>query len=383
MTPAARVSAAIEILDQILDGAAAEQALTRWARASRFAGSGDRAAVRDHVFDAMRRKRSASALGGAATGRGMMLGLLRQQEADPEQIFTGARHAPAPLSDAERQPGPPEGFCARHDLPDWIEPEWRASLGADAPREALALRTRAPVFLRVNSQTSDRANACAILAETGILAEPDQTAPHALRVSEGARRIRASRAYLEGLVELQDAASQAVVATLPADASRVLDYCAGGGGKTLALAAHFGTRIAAWDAYPARMQDLPARAKRAGADVQILDHAPTGAWDLVFCDAPCSGSGSWRRSPDGKWRLTEDRLTQLNAIQDQILHRAAGLVAPGGVLAYATCSVLACENTARIDAFLQAHPGWSCRYRHQYVPSSGPDGFFVAHLTQS
>jgi 16S rRNA (cytosine967-C5)-methyltransferase len=159
----------------------------------------------------------------------------------------------------------------------------------------------------------------------------------------------------------------------------VLDYCAGGGGKTLAMAARARLKLFAHDVDPRRMRDLPARAKRAGARVTLTE-APQGPFDLVLADAPCSGSGSWRRAPEGKWLLTPDRLAGVIAVQAQILDRIATLVAPGGVLAYATCSLLRAENEAQIAAFQARSPGWSLASQRRLTPLDGGDGFFVAVL---
>ncbi len=385
MTPGARVQAAIEVLDTILSGTAAEKALTGWARRSRFAGSKDRAAVRDHVFDVLRRMRSCAAMGGGMTGRGLMLGLLRQDGIAPETLFTGDTYAPPPLDEADRAGHVPAGDGAMWDLPDWILPLWRESLGSDDAAVAEALRHRAPVFLRANRLKGARDTARARLAQEGIETRPHALAPTALEVTANARRVAASAAYRDGLVELQDAASQAVIDALePGATTSILDYCAGGGGKTLALAAATGGRIAAHDAAPRRMKDLPDRAARAGARVEILETVPDGArYDLVLCDAPCSGSGAWRRSPEGKWRLDQTGLTELLAVQAEILDRAAGLVALGGRLAYATCSVLRPENDGQADAFLARHPAFAEEARHRWTPLDGADGFFLAVFRRS
>ncbi|MBS0122649.1 RsmB/NOP family class I SAM-dependent RNA methyltransferase [Thetidibacter halocola] len=379
MTPGARIQAAIEILDRIAAGDAAERALTNWARASRFAGSKDRAAVRDHVFDVLRRWRSTAAQGGAETGRGRMLGLLRQQETDPDTLFTGEGHAPAPLSVEERAGGiEPQGASAL-DLPDWLFDRLAASL--DDPRAvAEALRHRAPVFLRVNLLRGGRDAARAALAAEGIETQVSALSGTALRVVEGARRLSGSRAYAEGLVELQDAASQAVVDALPlGPGMRVLDYCAGGGGKALAMAARTLAPVEAHDADPRRMADLPQRALRAEADIRIVA-SPASGYDLVLCDVPCSGSGAWRRAPEAKWRLTPVDLTRLMAVQAEILDTCAALVAPGGALAYATCSVLRDENGAQVDGFLDRVTGWSVDNDRQFLPSDEGDGLYVAVL---
>ncbi len=393
MTPTARIAAAIGILDLIRDGTAAEQALTGWARRSRYAGSGDRAAVRDHVFGALRCKRSFAALGGTETGRGLMLGALRAAGQAPDEIFTGIAHAPAKLSAPERAAGRPSRDGAeRGDMPDWLWPEITASLGADADAAAEVLRHRAPVHLRVNLLRASRAQAVAMLSMDGIVTRPHPASPTALEVTEGARRVRRCAAYRGGQVELQDAASQAVVDSLPlSDGQRVLDYCAGGGGKALAIAARARVDLFAHDAAPARMRDLPARARRAGARVTLLEPDEitgeitgkiTGKFDLVLCDAPCSGSGAWRRAPEGKWHLTPDRLNDLTQIQDQILDTAARLVGDGGVLAYVTCSLLDRENSERIQRFLDRSSGWILAFQNRWPVRAGTDGFYVAHLTR-
>ena len=229
MTPAARLTAAIEVLDRILAGAPAEQALTNWGRTSRFAGSGDRHAVRDLVYDALRCKRSFAALGGAETGRGLILGGLRAQDADIASLFTGEGHAPAQLTEADAAQVP-AGFAAL-DCPDWLGPQLQASLGADFEPVMRALQHRAPVFLRVNLRKTSLAAAQAALRQDGIKTVAHDLSKTALQVTDNARKIQNSTAYLSGLVELQDAASQAVTDLVPVrDGQRVLDYCSGGGG---------------------------------------------------------------------------------------------------------------------------------------------------------
>ena len=385
MIPAARIAAAIEILDRILAGTAAEPALSGWARGNRYAGSGDRAAIRDHVFDALRCRRSFAARGGAETGRGLMLGALRAAGADPAEIFTGARFAPAPLGPGDGPGRGPDQMteAERVDCPGWLWPILQADLGAEAGAVMAAQQARAPVFLRCALSRGSREAAMAQLAEDGIETAPHPQVASALVVTAGARRLRQAAAYAAGLVELQDAAPQAAMAALPlSDGDRVLDYCAGGGGKILALGDRARIAAHAHDADAGRMSDLPARAARAGLDVTC--HAPgqvTGEFDLVLCDVPCSGSGTWRRTPDAKWRLTGAELDRLMALQAAILDRAADLVAPGGTLAYATCSVLKRENAAQVAAFTERRPGWRETGARQWWPGPLGDGFYLATLS--
>ncbi len=387
MTPAARRQAAIEIMDQILTGTAAEKALTGWARRSRYAGSGDRAAVRDHVFDALRRKRSDSALGGGMTGRGLTLGALRRRGIDPDTVFTGTPYAPAPLADPERQPVNTDMTLAEQlDIPDWLLPRFLSSLGDNAEAAAIALQSRAPLHLRVNLTKGDRDSAIAALAGAGIRAIAHAASRTALEVTDGPRRVRQSAPYLDGRIELQDGASQAVVDALPLkDGMRVLDYCAGGGGKALAMAARAKIALFVHDIDPGRMSDLPERAARAGAEMTRLasdEIADAGPFDLVLCDAPCSGSGAWRRAPEGKWSLTPAQLVELTQTQGEILRSAARLTAENGVLAYVTCSLLSVENDARIADFLDAEPGWYSPVQQAWPVQDGTDGFYLALLTR-
>lgn len=385
MTPAARVSAAIEILDRALSGVAAEQALTGWARASRYAGSGDRAAVRDLVFDALRCLRSHTALAGAEkpSGRALMIG------AGQDALFTGEGHAPEPLDAEERLARDASvayddlPVAVRADCPDWLMPALTETLGDRFLSVMQAQRLRAPIWIRVNLARISRDDARARLVAEGVETEPADMTASALKIIGKNNKINMSPLYLEGLVELQDLSSQAAVESLPLrDGMEVLDYCAGGGGKLLAMAARVRAEFAAHDAAPERMRDLSARAARAGVRAKLV---PTGAldgrrFDLVLVDAPCSGSGTWRRTPDAKWRLTPERLTELGALQAQILDQAARLVRPGGTLAYMTCSLLAVENGRQIADFLARTPAFSLAAERSFLPDEGGDGFYVAHM---
>lgn len=393
MTPAARIGAAIEILDRVVSGGAAEQLLTGWARANRFAGSGDRNAIRDHVFDALRCLRSFTALAGASepSGRALMIGALRSAGTDPATIFTGEGYAPTPLSAAERAAlDAAPGFAdlpelVALDCPDWLAPALRQSLGAEFAPVMARQRQRAPVFLRVNAARTTRHEAQTALARENIGTVTHQLAKCALEVTENERKIKQSAAYREGLVELQDVSPQAAVEALPLrPGMRVLDYCAGGGGKVLAMAARMAGAYAAHDVAPQRLRDLPERARRAGVSVEIVtpNALRNRKFDLILLDVPCSGSGTWRRSPDAKWMFTAERLNELCRVQDQILSSAPDLVAEGGVIAYMTCSMLEAENYGRIARFTEKHPDWQLAQSRFYSPLDGGDGFFSALLTR-
>ncbi|MEM9270168.1 MAG: RsmB/NOP family class I SAM-dependent RNA methyltransferase [Pseudomonadota bacterium] len=392
MTPGARVSAAIEILDEVFAGSPAERTLTRWARGSRFAGSKDRAAVRDFVFDGLRRRRSLGHLGGSDSGRAVMMALLADQ--DPGSYFSGEGFAPAPLSEDERArlvgTRDTTDFATRFDIPDFLEQPLKDALGARVEDVLKAQQSRAPVDLRVNTLRASVGTAEEALAEDDIVSERLPQAQGALRVTDNARRIQNSRAYLSGMVELQDLSSQIVA--LKAEARpgmTVLDYCAGGGGKTLALGAQMEGRgrLLAHDINPGRMKDIPHRAARAGLRVDTIDTRAlpslAGACDLVLVDAPCSGSGAWRRNPDSKWKLTLETLERLTQIQADILRRASAFVRPGGRMVYATCSLLEMENTHQIDEFLAAQPKWERRSQVLLTPVDAGDGFFFADLAQA
>ena len=393
MTPSARLAAAIENLDRILAGEPAERALTRWARASRFAGSKDRAAVRDIVFDCLRKRRSLAHLAGVMTGRGLVMAHQYKAGETLDELFTGEGFAPAPLTGPEwfnlSQPaGTPLPIAL--DYPDFLHEELVRSLGDQMVSVLSALRERAPVDLRVNTLKASVQEALNHLGRDQIFAEPHPLSPTALRITHNERRLAQSLAYRYGEVELQDVSSQAVALFAGAEPGmRVLDYCAGGGGKTLALAATMQNQglLLAHDANPARMKDLPERASRAGADMVIVEtpelERQKPQCDVVLVDAPCSGSGAWRRNPNGKWILTPERLLELTRLQSEILDEAAGYVAPGGRLVYATCSIFISENADRIDAFLDKRTDWHPGPSKQFLPTDGGDGFFVAVIEKN
>lgn len=353
MTPAARVQAAIELLDAIIasardGGPAADTLIARYFKERRYAGSRDRRAVRDHVYDAVRRVAERP-----DDGRAAMIGLARER---PElaDLFDGSAHAPAPIGGDE--PGAEAGM-----VPGWLRPLFAA------PVEQEQLLGRAPVDLRVNRLKTTVEEAVRLFPD----AMPIEGLPDALRLPEGSP-VEQSEAWKQGLVEVQDAGSQLISAACAvAPGMTVVDLCAGAGGKTLALAAAMrgqGTLIAA-DTIRSRLARLSPRAERAGAtfiETLLIDQGHEGRGleslkaraDVVLVDAPCSGTGTWRRNPEARWRLTSARLERLVGEQARILDFAAPLVAPGGVLVYATCALTDQEGAGQVQAFLDRHDGW-------------------------
>ena len=373
-----RIAAAIDVLaDMETRHRPANDALKEWGLGHRFAGAGDRAAIGNLVYDALRRRASIAWRMEGDTPWHLALGAaLLEWGLDPVALnasFAADSHAPPPV--------PEDADCAardadladapdpvRADVPDWIAPHFAAAFGADWVEEGSALADRPPLDLRVNSLKSDREKAARQLARLGV--EPTPFSPAGLRIAPhlGPGRhphVQAEEAFLRGRVEVQDEGSQLCALLVGAKpGEQVLDFCAGAGGKTLALAARMENRgqIYAYDSDRNRLAPIFDRLKRAGArNVQVRSPAPgvlddlAGHMDRVLVDAPCTGTGIWRRRPDAKWRVTEDALAKRTEEQDAVLSEAARFVRPGGVLAYATCSLLPAENGARIAAFRAAH----------------------------
>jgi len=389
MTPGARVSAAIEILDSVTDGAPVEAVLTRWARNNRFAGSKDRAAIRDHVFDVMRQFKSSGFAGAGHDGRALMIGQLRLQGEQLDALFNGVGHAPAALAEADQSSLP--DLDARPaesalDMPAWVFERLEADLGSpEATSVAQTLRHRAPLFLRTNPVKGTIDSTLSMLVNDGFKAAPVAGNSTALRVSGHGRGLRNSEAFQEGLVELQDASSQAMVNALPLkDGMRVLDYCAGGGGKSLAMGCAAQLTCVASDISTERMQDIPERARRAGIVIDVKAQSELdGTFDLVLIDAPCSGSGTWRRAPQAKWLLTPEALSDLEETQFGILETASKFVKQDGILAYGTCSVFSSENADIVARFLENTSDFKQLSQSAWMPSENGDGFALSVLQRT
>lgn len=389
MTPAARLQAAIEILDLVIasareDGAPADALVTRYFKTRRYAGSKDRRAVRELVFRAIRRSAERP-----DSGRAAVLGLA---QSDPQLLeLFGETRGPEPLVDGE--PAAAEGV-----VPEWLIPELSPLVDSS---EWPALIERAPLDLRVNIARTNRDAMLAAFPD----AEPTPLSPWGLRLPAD-RRIDDREQHRDGLIEVQDEGSQLIaLACNPQPKQHILDLCAGAGGKSLALAAAApDATILATDSNRARLSKLPPRAERAGAEIETrLLNPPNelqnledwnGSADLVLVDAPCSGSGTWRRNPEGRWRLTPERLDRLVAAQKRLLDIAAELVRPGGSMVYAVCSLLAREGAGQVADFLGRHSAWigqdilaDCGRLdgdgRLLTPShDATDGFFIARLVK-
>jgi 16S rRNA (cytosine967-C5)-methyltransferase len=383
MKPAAHIAAAIEILDLILAGANVETSLTKWGRSNRFAGSGDRNAIRDIVYDALRQKNSLTKRSKKISGRSWIIALLQKNEVNLDEYFGVSRYSPPKLKKWELDLLPIENDSDIYDIPDWLWPKWKATLGRKANDVANSLKERANIFLRVNITKCARKDAIQALQKDGITSKLHPTVSTALIVDEKTRNIKNSEAYNLGLVELQDASSQASVLQLStSQIGPILDYCSGGGGKALALNAYLKKPIFAYDANFFRMKDLPKRASRSGADIRIIksNDLKNCYYGLVFCDVPCSGSGTWRRDPEGKWSITLQNFQKLLSLQKNILTNAAQLVKANGRLVYATCSVLNDENKIQIQKFLANSNEWVFEKEKLFMPNELGDGFYFASL---
>jgi 16S rRNA (cytosine967-C5)-methyltransferase len=399
MTPGARLAAAIEILDVILSRRrAADLALQEWARARRFAGSSDRRAIEARVFQVLRRRNECAAMAaGHMEPRALVIGALRREGLSAQDIsglFTDGPHAPGPLSAAElamldTRPAPEDAPWIRLNTPEWLQPELERSLGVALEAELEAMLGRAPLDVRVNTLRTDRKAAQDALARHGVTADASGLAPDALRLREHAH-LESLDVYRDGWIEVQDIGSQAVCEMLDARAGeRVVDLCAGAGGKSLALAARMRNEgaVLACDVDGKRLGRLAPRAVRCGATMIELtgdpytDHPHLGpaSADAVLVDAPCSGSGTWRRNPEAKWSLDAARLEGYRAAQAQALDRAAQLVRPGGRVLYVTCSLLRCEGEDQAESFLARMPGLRLTAQARFSPAAtGTDGFYAA-----
>ncbi len=425
MTPAARLAATIELLAEI-DAAPrrpADASANEFFRSRRFIGSGDRRGVSDRVWRVLRTRRRLAwwldRAGTAPTPRMLVAASLLLEGwtlAGVQQSYSGGQYGPAPMLPQEaaaaaqieghtlEHPAMPDPV--RYEVPDWLLPHLAARFGDTLAPELAAMEEPAPLDLRVNLLRSNRPGAIAALAAEGIIAEPTPLSPWGLRVA-GRRPVTSGAAFQSGLVEIQDEGSQLVAALVDAQPGmRVADWCAGAGGKTLALAMTMENRgqLLACDVHDRRLEGAVRRLRRAGVhnverhlivagDKWAKRRAAT--FDRVLVDAPCTGSGTWRRNPDARARLQPNDLNELLPKQAAILDDAARLVRPGGRMVFATCSLLLEENEAQVDAFLTRHPEFATVDLSRAWPAGstpptagptlsltprrhGTDGFFAA-----
>ena len=376
MKLAGRVAAAIEILTEVISrNRPASEALRDWGKAHRFAGSGDRHVIGTLVFDALRNKSTAEARAGSDTPRGLVLGTLAtiwaMRIAEIEALCT-EQFGPGALTATEesalQSPAAEQPDHVAGNFPAWLAPQLTAAFGDDTVAEMQALCHRAPIDLRVNTLKAPRETVFAALAKFGAVTTP--LSPMGLRIAAPGIdtrniNVEAEPAHGMGQFEVQDEASQlAAVLASPKAGETVLDLCAGAGGKSLALAALMQNKgkLVAHDRDKHRLRPIFERITRSGAScIEVLpaDESAklTGTkYDLVVVDAPCTGSGTWRRKPDAKWRLSEKQLQVRLNEQVKVLDQAAPLVKKGGRLAYFTCSILPVENQDQVAAFLKRHP---------------------------
>jgi 16S rRNA (cytosine967-C5)-methyltransferase len=401
MTPAARLSAAIEVLSDIeARRRPAADALKDWGLSHRFAGSKDRAAIASLVYDALRRKSSAAWIMGEGAPRAVLLGMLRLQRGlDVDAVAglcSGGRFAPAPLSDEERRrlaeatlDGAPAH--AAGDFPAWIEPSLARAFGDDLVPEMQALAARAPLDIRANALKAQREEVQDALAHLSPVWTPQSPVGLRIALGEDGRgpALQSEPEFLKGWFEIQDEGSQlAALLAGVKPGEQVVDLCAGGGGKTLALAALMANKgqIYATDSDARRLAPIHERLARAGVrNVQVrtprgradavadLD----GTADCVLVDAPCTGTGTWRRNPDSKWRLRPGSLEVRRKEQDAALDRAARLVKPGGRIVYVTCSVLPEENDEAVARFMERQASFAAAPAKEGL-AGGPDGLAEA-----
>jgi 16S rRNA (cytosine967-C5)-methyltransferase len=383
MTPSARLSAAIEILADIeARRRPAVDVLKDWGLSHRFAGSSDRSAIAGLVYDALRRRASSSWLMGEASPRAVLLGMLHRERgldvAAIAALCSGERFAPAPLTEAERAAFDSRlladaPIAAQGEYPDWLDPYFARVFGDERGAEGAALASRAPLDMRVNTLIAEREEVLPKLAHLNV--ETTRWSPLGLRIrmSADARSpaLHAEPAFRKGAIEIQDEGSQlAAILAGAKPGEQVIDLAAGAGGKTLALAAAMENRgqIYATDIDKRQLVPIHERLARAGArNIQVRTPRGesdvltdlVGRADLVLIDAPCTGTGTWRRNPDAKWRIRPGALAERVKQQAVLLDRAVALTNPKGRIAYITCSVLNEENGDQVRDFVGRNPDFS------------------------
>jgi 16S rRNA (cytosine967-C5)-methyltransferase len=394
MTPSARLAAAIDILEGFgTTTQPADRFLKDWFRTRRFAGSGDRRQITELVFHVLRHRAAFAHRMGREGPRALVIAALLDDGRDPATLFTGG-YGPEPLSQAEQAiiAGTPSEapLWVQGEFPQFLESELTKRFGDALLEEMAAFAGRAPVDLRVNTLKASRDDVLARLTEDKF--DCAAIGLHGIRCAAGSAGLNKHALFESGAFEIQDQAAQIAVERAGAKPGmQVLDLAAGAGGKSLALAAAMNNdgTIIACDVRGAALAELEIRAARAGATIirsHILGLPPAGPFELVFLDVPCSGSGTWRRQPELKWRLTPQKLASLRETQERLLRQGAGLCAAvGGQMVYATCSILPSENEQQVEAFLTKNPAFRrSQPDFQASPAStASDGFYAAFLTRN
>lgn len=362
MKDEARFQTVIELADELFSfDRPADNTINLYFRNHRYIGSRDRRAIADLIWQVLRRYGRLSSLTNKLTGRAAVAALLRYRDKNLLSLFNGEKYAPVPLSESEKawlDSLPVEMPPASLECPDWLK-------GRLDEADIKAMAAPATTDLRVNTLKTDRASVLKQLEADGIKAEKTPYSPWGIRLTERVN-ITVHPLFLDGLIEVQDEGSQLVSLLSQAKAGEtVIDWCAGAGGKTLALSAMMSAKgtLYATDAFPKRLKDLPERANRAGAANVILlsDYKDLKSYDLALIDAPCTGTGTWRRSPDARWRTTPEQSAFIVKTQAEILDKAALHVKKGGRLFYITCSLDKAENEEQADAFLKRHPDFEAQ----------------------
>jgi 16S rRNA (cytosine967-C5)-methyltransferase len=393
MRAGGRLAAAIEVLAEIeTRRRPVAEALKDWGTSHRFAGSGDRAAIGNLVYDALRWRASTAWVMGADTPRSLVLGAVaRHWDGGVEELsrrMADDPHAPEPLTEHETGRVSTADITeapdhVRADVPEWLAPKMERAFGPVWVPEGEALALRPPLDMRVNRLKADRPKVLKALSHFGATEAPHS--PDGLRIAptSGDGRhpnVQVEPAFQKGWFEIQDEGSQIAALMVGAKpGEQILDLCAGGGGKTLALAAAMGNKgqVLATDSDRARLAPIFDRLKRAGTrNVQVREAGASltdlgGRMDAVLIDAPCTGTGTWRRRPDAKWRLTDRALGERIAEQSALLASAARYVKPGGRLVYVTCSFLPEENHERVAAFLADADGFQARSATEMIAAAG------------
>ena len=398
VTPGARVSAVIEILDQYLEKKSDTRLVNKWFRNNRFAGSKDKQVIRDLVYRCLRYQLSFywpfKQAGLLMSGRTIVLGMLRVFDQCFEEIFDGKHYSPKDLTDEEKavlsnfdQRLASVPAFVKFNFPEFLENSLKESFGHSFEKNLSALSSRADLFIRLNRIKGNIEFVVKSLKNDGIMVERIPNCENSLKVIGNKSKFNKSKAYLSGQVEIQDIHSQLVVEFIdPKENTKVLDFCAGAGGKTLAIASitQGNAEYFVYDKSKTKHPNLKARCQRAGVKIEFLNfqkaNQKNDKFDLVVADVPCSATGVWRRNPGNKWQMTKEKLDLIIADQKQILKNAARFVKNGGRLAYITCSVLRSENQDQVNWFLSRETTFSFQANKVLSPIDGGDGFYVSIL---